>query len=138
MKRLKPMAALALLSLQWLHDESPAQFRTMVFTTIVLCQLLHAMAIRSERQSLFAIGLCSNLPMLLVVLGSIALQAAIVFTKTGNAWFQTAPLTPQAVAAAVLAALVVLLGVEAEKALRRRRARQGEPSRRIAARTRGL
>jgi Ca2+-transporting ATPase len=93
----------------------------------VFAQLLHVLAIRSERESLFTLGLGSNLPLTLIVAGSILLQLAIIYTPLGNAWLNTRPLSAAELAIAFGAALIVFLGVEIEKALVRRGLLYGLP-----------
>jgi Ca2+-transporting ATPase len=114
------MATLALAGLAWDFAVEESSWRTLVFTTLVFSQLAHVMVIRSERESLFSIGLLSNAPMAWVVTGSAALQLAIVYTPLGNELFNVRPLAPTELAAAFGAAAVIVLAVEVEKALIRR------------------
>ena len=46
----------------WAHASGVAHWQTMVFTVLALSQLGHVLAIRSERESLFSLGVFSNLP----------------------------------------------------------------------------
>ncbi|KPJ80542.1 MAG: ATPase [Gammaproteobacteria bacterium SG8_30] len=114
------MAGLALLSLAWDVGVDDSSWQTLVFTVLVIAQLMHVMVIRSERESLFTIGIWSNAPLAWVVAGSVALQLAIVYTPIGNRWFNTHPLSAGELAVAFGAAAVILLAVETEKALVRR------------------
>ena len=102
------------------HDSDEAG-RTLAFTMLVCCQLAHALAVRSESRSLFGTGIRGNTPLLLVVLGSFALQLLVVYTPIGNRLLHTKPLDPSAFGLAFAAALAIVLGVEAEKARTRRR-----------------
>jgi Ca2+-transporting ATPase len=122
------MATLALAGLAWDTAVEESAWRTLVFTTLVLAQLAHVMVIRSERESLFSIGLLSNAPMAWVVAGSVVVQLAIVYTPVGNRWFNVAPLAPVELAAAFGAAAVIVTAVEAEKALIRRGRLYGLPA----------
>ena len=99
----------------------------MVFTTLVFAQLAHVMVIRSERESLFSIGWFSNAPLAWIVAGSVAVQLAIVYTPTGNEWFNVKPLAPLELAVAVGAAVTIVVAVELEKALVRRGRLYGLP-----------
>ena len=54
-------------------------WQTMVFATLALLQLGHALAIRSETDSLFRLGLRSNLPLTLAVAGTFVVQMALIF-----------------------------------------------------------
>jgi P-type Ca2+ transporter type 2C len=114
------MAGLALLALAWSHATGGTSWQTLVFTLLVFAQLMHVLAIRSERDSLLSIGLRSNAPLLAVVSASVLVQLAIVYTPLGNRWFRTEPLSLVELGVACGAALLVLLAVEAEKALLRR------------------
>ncbi len=66
-----------------------ATWQTIVFTTITLAQMGHAMAIRSERESLFGLGLFSNRPLLAAVLATVGLQAAVVYVPFLQRVFHT-------------------------------------------------
>ena len=115
------MAALSLIpQTLGLHD-GEAQQRTLVFTTLVCCQLGHALAVRSERLPLLGRGFFGNMPLLLAVAGSIAVQFALVYTPWGNRLLRTEPLEPLAFAFACAAAAAVVAAVECDKALLRRR-----------------
>jgi len=94
-------------------------WQTMVFTALCFMQLGHVLAIRSERQSLFAQGLLSNRPLALAVALTVALQLLVLYTPAGNGWFGTVPLAAVDFAVCVAAALVILVVVEAEKWARR-------------------
>jgi P-type Ca2+ transporter type 2C len=114
------MAALALLSLAWAIGEGSEGWQTLVFTVLVFAQLMHVVAIRSERDSLLRRGLFTNLPLAAVIAGSVLVQLAIVYTPQGNSWFHTVPLSATEIGVACGAALAILAAVETEKALVRR------------------
>jgi Ca2+-transporting ATPase len=92
----------------------------MVFTTLTFAQLFHVMVIRSERESLFTIGLGSNLPLLGAVLLGAALQLAVVYMPVMNEIMKTEPLSATELAICVLVPGTVLVAVEVEKWLVRR------------------
>ena len=115
------MAGVALGTQAFYLDRGTPTWQTMVFTVLCLSQLGHALAIRSERESLLAQGLLSNKPMLAAVLLTVALQLAILYVPILNGVFKTAPLAAADLAVAVGLSSLVLLAVEAEKWLRRRR-----------------
>ncbi len=97
-----------------------AHWQTIVFTVLCLSQLGHALAIRSEKRSLFTMGLRSNLPLLYAVLLTIVLQLATIYLPLFNRMFHTAPLTASELAVAFGLSTVVFLAVEVEKLIRRR------------------
>jgi Ca2+-transporting ATPase len=54
-------------------------WQTMLFTTLTFSQMAHVLAIRSERNSLFQIGLRSNIPLLVSVIFTVALQIGLIY-----------------------------------------------------------
>jgi P-type Ca2+ transporter type 2C len=99
-------------------------WQTMVFTSLALLQLGHAMAVRSERDSLRRLGLMTNRPLLAAVVGTVALQLGVVYTAWGQTLFHTQPLALRDLAAVLVASTGVLVAVELEKAAKRRRDRR--------------
>ncbi len=97
-----------------------AHWQTIVFTVLCLSQLGHALAVRSERRSLFQIGILSNKPLFYSVLLTVALQLGAIYLPWCNTIFSTAPLPPLELAAAFALSTLVFLAVEAEKLCRRR------------------
>ena len=112
---------LALGAQAWYFGRDAEQWQTMVFTILCFMQLGHVLAIRSEWTSLFSQGLTSNRPLAAVVAFTVLLQLAVIYLPAGNAWFGTVPLAAADLGVCVIAALLVLAVVEAEKAIRRRR-----------------
>jgi Ca2+-transporting ATPase len=121
------MAALTLLTQAWAYRTGHAHWQSMVFTVLTLSQLAHVMAIRSERESLFAIGLWSNRPMVAAVLVTFLLQMAALYVPALNDAFHTEPLAPAELAACIAVSSIVFFVVEAEKWLVRRGLLYGEP-----------
>ena len=101
----------------WAHAGGVSHWQTMVFTVLALSQLGHVMAIRSDRDSLFAQGVLSNLPLAITVAATVGLQLAVIYVPWLNAIFHTQPLTPAELALCFALSSIVFLGVEAEKAL---------------------
>ncbi|MGB2817257.1 MAG: HAD-IC family P-type ATPase [Burkholderiaceae bacterium] len=99
------------------NDEHP---QTMTFTVLTFAQLAHVLAIRSETESLFRLGLGTNRFLLASIAASIALHLAIVYLAPLQVVFGTEPLSPQAVFVATALSLVVFVGVEIEKWATRR------------------
>ena len=90
-------------------------WQTMVFTTLALLQLGHALAIRSERESLFRLGLRSNLPLTIAVGGTLVVQLALVFLPALQPIFETTALTPAQLALVLGASTLAFIAVEIEK-----------------------
>jgi len=96
-------------------------WQTMVFTLLCLTQLGHVLAIRSERESLFKIGLFSNKCLLGAVLLTFLLQMATVYVPFLNPIFKTAPLTMAELLFTLVLSSTIFFAVEIEKFLKRRR-----------------
>jgi len=92
-----------------------AHWQTMVFTVLCLSQMGHVLAVRSERVSLFRLGLFSNKPLLWAVLLTFGLQMTTIYIPALNPIFKTAPLTAGELAIALLLSSVVFFTVETEK-----------------------
>jgi Ca2+-transporting ATPase len=78
-------------SLYGLHQEVE-QARTVAFTVLVIVQLVHAFNCRSERWSLFQVGVVTNRPLFLAVLLSLAIQAAVLTVPAAAPIFKVASL----------------------------------------------
>ncbi len=114
------MAAICLALQAWSIHHSGAHWQTMVFTVLCLSQLGHALAIRSERDSTFAIGFWSNPPLLASVALTLGLQLATIYLPAANAVFKTEPLDWDELAICLAASTLVFFAVEAEKWATRR------------------
>ncbi len=109
------IGGVSLLAQAWAVRHSPAYWQTMVFTTLTLAQLGHALAIRSERDSLFRLGLLSNRPLLGAVVLTLGLQLAVIYLPWFNEVFHTQPLPLRELLICVGLAVVVPVAVEIEK-----------------------
>ncbi|THJ12499.1 MAG: cation-translocating P-type ATPase [Nitrospira sp. CG24C] len=78
-------------SLYGLHQEVE-QARTVAFTVMVVAQLVHAFNCRSERLSLFQVGLWTNRPLLLAFSLSLGIQVAVLTIPAAAPVFKIAPL----------------------------------------------
>jgi Ca2+-transporting ATPase len=117
----------------WALSTGHAHWQTMVFTVLTLSQMAHVLAIRSETQPLWRLGLGSNKPLLAAVLLTFALQLATIYVPFLNPVFKTQPLSAAELALCLAAAALVWAVVEVEKAWRRRRqAGSGEDQEKLA------
>jgi Ca2+-transporting ATPase len=116
------LGGLCLVVQAWAIGSGHAHWQTMVFTVLTLGQMAHVMAIRSERDPLWRLGLGSNKPLLGAVALTIALQMAVIYVPAFNTVFKTAPLSAFELAICLAASAVVFVAVEIEKAWRRSRA----------------
>jgi Ca2+-transporting ATPase len=114
------MAGLTLLTQAWALNTGHAHWQTMVFTVLTLSQLAHVLAIRSEQDSLFAIGLFSNRPMAVTIIVTFLLQMATIYVAALHPIFKTEALEPGELAACLAISCIVLLAVEIEKWLVRK------------------
>jgi Ca2+-transporting ATPase len=114
------VGGLSIASQAWAISRGVEYWQTVVFTVLTLSQLFHSLAVRSERASLFSIGLFSNLPMLGAVLLTVGLQLAVIYSPVLNPIFKTQPLPLFDLAVCFAVSSLVLVAVEAEKALVRR------------------
>ena len=96
------------------HAGDP-KWQTMVFTTLTLSQMAHVMAIRSERRSLFEIGLLFNKPLLGAVALTVLLQLALVYVPFLQSIFKTVALPLPDLILTLVVSSLILWAVEAEK-----------------------
>jgi P-type Ca2+ transporter type 2C len=113
------MAVLCLGTGYRLWSVGDPHWQTMLFTTLTFSQMAHVLAIRSERQSLFHIGLFSNPAMAGAVLLTFLLQFALVYVPFLQQIFRTAPLPPSELALAIGVSSLVFVAVELEKRFRK-------------------
>ena len=101
---------------------------TMAFATLVFCELTRAFAVRSERRSIFQIGLLSNKTMNKAFAISLALQLGVLLIPALQPIFSITPLTALEWVVVVLLALVPLVISELVKLVLRirDRAREGQ------------
>jgi Ca2+-transporting ATPase len=97
------------------------RWQTVLFTTLTLAQMANVLAIRSERQSLFRIGIFSNKPLLGAVALTVAFQLAIVYWPVMQNIFKTTALTGGELAFSTGVPLAIFAAVEIEKWMIRRR-----------------
>ena len=114
------MASTTLFTQAWAYHTGSAHWQTMVFTVLALSQLGHALAVRSETQSLFRQGVWSNPWLFATVLVTSGLQLATVYVPSLTVIFKTQPLSAAELALSLVLSAVVFVAVEVEKLLVRR------------------
>jgi Ca2+-transporting ATPase len=114
------LMAAVVLPLQALARAADWPWQTMVFTTLALLQLGHALAVRSEHRSLFRLGHRSNPWIGWAVAASAAAQLATVYVPALHDPFGTQALSVLQLAVTLALSTTVFIAVEIEKALRRR------------------
>ena len=100
-------------------DLEMSRMRTLVFTVLTLSQMGNALAVRSDRETLFQLGVFSN-P---VLLGSVALtfglQMAVVYWPPLQEIFKTTSLSGMELVMCLALSTVVFWAIELQKLLRR-------------------
>ncbi len=112
---------------RWLWAISPGVphdpgWQTMTFTALVLSQMTFALAVRSERESLSAIGILSNPAMVGAVLLTFVLQLIVVYFPPQRTFFDTQALSARDLILSLVLATIPFIGFEAQKWWRRRSA----------------
>lgn len=115
------MGGVSIFTQSWFMSRGSEGWQTMVFTVLSLSQMGHVLAIRSERESLFTLGLFSNMPLIGAVLLTFILQMSTIYVPVLNPIFRTVPLTAGELSIALLLSSVVFIAVEIEKWWFRRR-----------------
>ena len=102
-------------------EEIAFHWRTMLFTTLTLAQMGNALALRTNKDSLFQVGILSNPAMLGAVLLTFVLQLAVIYVPFLQRFFDTQALTLNELLLSLAASSVVFIAVELDKWRRRRR-----------------
>jgi cation-transporting P-type ATPase F len=92
--------------------------RTVAVNVIVFGQLFYLFNCRSLTKSMFRIGLFTNIPALVGVLGMVALQLLFTYLPAMNRLFGAAPISWDVWAAILAFGLAVYIIIEVEKRLR--------------------
>lgn len=95
-------------------------WQTIIFTVLCLSQTGNVLALRSEKESLFSLGLFSNISLLGAIFLTFVLQMAIIYIPFLNSVFKTQPLTLNELVICLVLSTVVFWGVEIVKWIRRR------------------
>jgi Ca2+-transporting ATPase len=103
----------------WAWRAGQANWQTLLFTTLTLSQMGHALAVRSG-DSLFTVGLLTNRSLLGAVLLTFVLQMAVIYLPFLQSVFKTEALSLGELALSLVLSTVVFWGVELEKWLMRR------------------
>ncbi len=103
-------------------EEHMRWWRTLTFNTLTLSQMGNALAIRSNRESLFTIGLRSNMMMIYAVILTFVLQMAVIYIPFLQNVFNTTALSLPIMAGTLVLSTAVFWAIEFEKWLKRRSA----------------
>ena len=103
-------------------EASDRPWQTMIFTSLALLQLANSLAVRSEHDSLFTLGLTSNRPLLATVVATAAVQVGLIYWGPMQSLLTVDALSLFELSLVLLASPGVFWAVEAEKWFRRRSA----------------
>jgi Ca2+-transporting ATPase len=113
------IGALALALGAWyFFAENPA-WQTMIFTSLAFMQVFQALASRSEKESIFKVGLLSNPLLAGMALLVVVLQLAVIYIPAFSNFFEVVPLGLADIGIASAAGLVVLAAMEILKMMKR-------------------
>jgi len=113
------MAGIVLSTQAFAIKTGNSHWQTMVFTVLCLTQLGHVLAIRSEKVSLFKMGLFSNKYLLGAVILTFIFQMATIYIPSLNPIFKTVPLTFNELIWTLVLSSIVFFAVEIEKLIKR-------------------
>jgi len=116
------------LSLQGWAIRNGMHWQTIVFNVLCLCQMGHVLAIRSEKHSLFSIGIFSNKPLLGAVIIALLLQLVITYVPFFQPIFKTEALALNEFLLVGAASSLVFFAVEIEKKISRRKHNKINPA----------
>jgi Ca2+-transporting ATPase len=114
------VAGISIASQAWAIGRGVDYWQTVIFTVLTVSQLFHSMAVRSERESIFTLGVLTNPAMLGAVLLTLLLQLAVIYLPPLQAIFHTQALPLYDLAVCLGLSSLVLWAVELEKWLLRR------------------
>ncbi|MEW6734719.1 MAG: cation-translocating P-type ATPase [Acidobacteriota bacterium] len=104
----------------WYWCAGAAYWQTMVLTTLIYARMAHILATRSERDSLFTVGIFSNRPLFAAVALTGVLQLCVIYLPPLQALFQTVALPTIDLLFSLALSILVFIMVEVKKWLRRR------------------
>jgi Ca2+-transporting ATPase len=104
---------------EYRHD---GPWQTMVLTTLALLQLGNSLAARAETTSTFRLGFRTNPFLLATVLGTVAVQIAVIYWSPLQEALDTEALDLSHLLLALLASTITFWAIELEKLVRRRHA----------------
>ncbi len=110
----------------WRAEADPVtntMWQTMIFTTLTLSQMGHVMAIRSGRESLFTVGVFSNMKLIAAVSLTFVLQLMVIYAPFMQGIFKTIALPLDVLIMCLVLSTVVFWGVELEKLIYRRKSK---------------
>ena len=103
----------------WAITNGNLHWQTMAFTALCFSQLGQVLAIRSEKESVFKIGLFSNMPLFVTLIFTFLLQILIIYIPYFNVVFKTKPLTISELGITIAVSSIVFWAMEIDKGILR-------------------
>jgi P-type Ca2+ transporter type 2C len=97
------------------YPGDPDTWKTIVFTTLCIAQMGHALAVRSVNKLVIEINPFSNPLLLWAILGTIGLQLAVVYIAPLRSFFGTHPLSLFELGVCFGCSLLIFIWIEGEK-----------------------
>jgi P-type Ca2+ transporter type 2C len=97
------------------YPGDPDTWKTIVFTTLCIAQMGHALAVRSVNKLVVEINPFSNPLLLWAILGTIILQLAVVYIAPLRSFFGTHPLSLFELGVCFGCSLLIFIWIEGEK-----------------------
>lgn len=116
------MGAVSLAAGWWFRGDGSgpdSHWRTAVFTVLTLSQMGNVLAIRSDRESLFRLGVFSNPALIGAVVLTLVLQLGTIYITPMQTLFQTEALSLSELCVCLLMSCVVFAAVEFKKLIAR-------------------
>ena len=121
------MVSLAMGYWSWAFDSAAeAHWRTIVFTVLTLSQMGNALAIRSDHDSLFRIGIFSNRALIGSVALTFGLQLGVIYWQPLQIVFKTTALTVLELFTCIALSTIVFWAVEGQKLFLRSRSQAAD------------
>jgi Ca2+-transporting ATPase len=115
------IGTLCLATQAWALQNGNTHWQTMVFNVLCLSQMGHVLAIRSESESFFSMGMFSNKPLIGAVLLTLGLQLAVTYVPLLQPIFRTEALTLKEFLLVGAVSSIVFFAVEIEKVIFRKK-----------------
>jgi P-type Ca2+ transporter type 2C len=97
------------------YPGDPDTWKTIVFTTLCIAQMGHALAVRSVNKLVIEINPFNNPLLLWAILGTILLQLAVVYVAPLRSFFGTHPLSLFELGVCFCCSLLIFIWIEGEK-----------------------
>jgi Ca2+-transporting ATPase len=118
------MGGVCIATQAWAIQQNRTAWMTMVFTVLSFSQLGNALAIRSNKESIFKLGFWSNKPLLLSIILTVLLQLAIIYVPFLQQIFRTQSLSLQELILCIALSSIVFWAIEIEKWLKMKNQKQ--------------